>query len=57
MADRTTLPTVPLLTSDNYFNWRVKMESILQLKRLVSVLTGNQSSENERKKNGTKKMQ
>jgi hypothetical protein len=41
MAEKTVLPTVPLLTGDNYFNWRVKMESVLQLKRLVNVLSSN----------------
>lgn len=39
MADRTSLPMIPLLTTENYFNWRVKMESILQLKRLSIALT------------------
>lgn len=44
------LPTVPLLTGDNYFNWRVKMESVLQLKRLVRVLTVDRPTGDEKKK-------
>lgn len=50
MAEKTALPTVPLLTGDNYFNWRVKMESVLQLKRLVHVLSSNQPTWDNKKK-------
>ena len=50
MAEKTALSTVPLLTADNYFNWRVKMESILQLKRLLCVLTSNRPSGDDRRK-------
>lgn len=49
MAEKTTLPTIPLLTADNYFNWRIKMESILQLKRLVYVLTKDRPLEDTKK--------
>ncbi|XP_071645665.1 uncharacterized protein [Temnothorax longispinosus] len=38
MADKTALPTIPLLRGDNYFHWRVKMGSVLQLKRLLSAI-------------------
>lgn len=50
MAEKTGLPTIPLLTADNYFNWRVKMESVLQLKRLKCVLTSNRPSGDDKKK-------
>lgn len=36
------LPVIPLLTADNYFHWRIKMESVLQLKRLTQVLKNDQ---------------
>lgn len=44
------LPTIPLLTADNYYNWRIKMESILQLKRLHNVLTSNCPAGDDKKK-------
>lgn len=50
MAEKTALPTVPLLTGDNYFNWRVKMESVLQLKRLVHVLSSNRPTGDDKKR-------
>lgn len=50
MAEKTTLPTIPLLTADNYFHWRVKMESVLQLKRLVRVLTVDRPVGDEKRK-------
>lgn len=50
MAEKTALPTIPLLTGDNYFNWRVKMESVLQLKRLVNVLTLDRPTGDDKKK-------
>lgn len=52
MAEKPTLPTVPLLAGENYFNWRIKMESVLQLKGLIRVLTIDRPSgdENRREK-------
>lgn len=38
MAEKTALPTISLLRGDNYYNWRVKLESVLQLKRLLCVI-------------------
>lgn len=49
MAEKTALPTVLLLTGDNYFNWRVKMESVLQLKRLVHALCNRPTGDNKKK--------
>ncbi|XP_036142140.1 uncharacterized protein LOC118645371 [Monomorium pharaonis] len=50
MAEKTVLPTVPLLTGDNYFNWRMKMESVLQLRRLTRVLSSDRPSGDDKKK-------
>lgn len=50
MAEKTALPTIPLLRGDNYYNWRVKMESMLQLKRLLCVLIQDRpTGDNKRK--------
>ncbi|XP_077259086.1 uncharacterized protein LOC143895669 [Temnothorax americanus] len=52
MAD-LTLPTIPLLKGDNYFHWRVKMESVLQLKRLLSAITSDRPVGDDKKKEQT----
>lgn len=50
MVEKTALPTIPLLRGDNYYNWRVKMESMLQLKRLLCVLIQDRpTGDNKRK--------
>lgn len=50
MAEKPTLPTVPLLTGENYFNWLIKMESVLQLKGLIRVLTIVRPSGDEKRR-------
>lgn len=50
MAEKLTLPTVPLLTGENYFNWLIKMESVLQLKGLIRVLTIVRPSGDEKRR-------
>lgn len=49
MADKA-IPTIPLLTTDNYYNWRLKMESVLQLKRLLIVLKTDRPSGDDKRK-------
>lgn len=50
MAEKTALPTIPLLTGDNSFNWRLKMELVLQLKRLTRILSSDRPSGDDQKK-------
>lgn len=50
MAQKTALPTVLLLTGENYFHWQIKMESVLQLNRLICVLSCDRSTGDNKKK-------
>lgn len=50
MAEKIALSTIPLLRGDNYYNWRVKMEFMLQLKRLLCVFIQDRpTGDNKRK--------